>query len=62
MLISIGIMVVNFSVGILALLAVVIYNNVTYFGMKKEIEPYITCLLYTSAARRETLILTGVSC
>ena len=46
MLISIGIMVVNFSVGILALLAVVIYNNVTYFGMKKEIEPYITSFAY----------------
>ena len=46
MLVSIGIMVVNFSVGILALLAVVIYNNVTYFGMKKEIEPYITSFAY----------------
>ena len=46
MLISIGIMVVNFSVGILALLAIVIYNNVTYFGMKKEIEPYITSFAY----------------
>ena len=46
MLVSIGIMVVNFSVGILALLAVVIYNDVTYFGMKKEIEPYITSFAY----------------
>ncbi len=46
MLVSIGIMVVNFSVGILALLAVMIYNNVTYFGMKKEIEPYITSFAY----------------
>ena len=46
MLVSIGIMAVNFSVGILALLAVVIYNNVTYFGMKKEIEPYITSFAY----------------
>ena len=46
MLVSIGIMVVNFSVGILALLAVVIYNDVTYFGMKKEIEPYITSFSY----------------
>lgn len=46
MIVSIGIMVVNFSVGILALLAVVIYNDVTYFGMKKEIEPYITSFAY----------------
>ena len=44
--VSICLMAVNFSVGILAFLAVLIYNNITYFGIKKEIEPYLTSFSY----------------
>lgn len=39
-------MLVNFSVGLLFFLGVIIYNNITYFAVKKEIEPYITSFAY----------------
>lgn len=43
---GIGLMAVNFSVGLLFFLGILIYNNITYFAVKKEIEPYITSFAY----------------
>lgn len=46
MLLSAGVMFFQFTIGILCLIAVIIYNNMTYFRIKKEIEPYITSFAY----------------
>lgn len=46
LVISAGIMFINFSVGLLLFLGILIYNNLSYFRIKKEIEPYITSFAY----------------
>ena len=46
MLVSIGLMFLNLTMGIIALIAVIIYQIFTYFSIRKEIEPYITTLNY----------------
>lgn len=43
---GIMVMLVSFSVGLLLLLGVLIYNYFSYFREKKEIEPYITSFSY----------------
>ena len=42
----IGMLWVNFSVGILGIVVLVIFNIVTYFREKGEIDPYITSFSY----------------
>lgn len=44
--IAIGLIFVNMPIGILALVCVLIYNNITYFKIKNEVEPYITSFSY----------------
>lgn len=46
LLFSIGLMFYQFSIGILFFLGILIYNNFSYFRVKKEIEPYITSFGY----------------
>lgn len=46
LLFSIGLMFYQFSIGILLFLGILIYNNFSYFRVKKEIEPYITSFVY----------------
>ncbi len=43
---SIGIMFVNLPFGLLMLVCILIYNNVSYFKVKEEIEPYVTSFSY----------------
>lgn len=43
---SFGLMFVNLTAGILLLIAVISYQIITYFSIRKEIEPYITTLNY----------------
>ena len=45
-LVSIGILFIHIPLGLLALVCVLIYNNVTYFKIKNEIDPYITSFAY----------------
>lgn len=45
-LLGIGILFVNIPVGLLVLVCVLIYNNITYFKVKNEIDPYITSFAY----------------
>ncbi len=42
----IGFCFVNFSVGLFAIVAVLVYNIVNYYKEKKDIEPYITSFAY----------------
>lgn len=43
---AIGIMLANLPVGLLLLVCVMIYNNITYFRVKNEIDPYIVSFAY----------------
>ncbi len=45
-LLSIVGMLINLPIGICALVCVLIYNNISYFKIKNEIEPYITSFAY----------------
>lgn len=45
-LLGIGILFVNIPIGLLVLVCVLIYNNITYFKVKNEIDPYITSFSY----------------
>lgn len=45
-LLGIGILFVNIPIGLLVLVCVLIYNNITYFKVKNEIDPYITSFAY----------------
>lgn len=44
--VMIGMLWINFSLGIMGLVALIIYNIVTYFGEKSQIDPYITSFAY----------------
>ncbi len=44
--VCIGVLFVNIPYGLLALVCVLIYNNITYFRVKNEIDPYITSFAY----------------
>lgn len=44
--VSIGILFVHIPLGLLSLVCVLIYNNITYFKAKNEIDPYITSFAY----------------
>ncbi|MCM1190620.1 MAG: hypothetical protein NC541_15165 [bacterium] len=46
LLAMIGMLWVNFTAGILGIIVLVIYNIMTYFGEKSEIDPYITSFAY----------------
>lgn len=46
MLFAVGIMMVEFSVGLVLLSVVLIYNIITYFQQKSDIDPYITSFEY----------------
>ena len=46
LLVSIGIMFVHVPIGIVALFSVLVYNNVSYFKVKEEIDPYIVSFAY----------------
>lgn len=46
MVLSIGFMFVNFTVGFLALVALSLINIFNYFGVKNEIEPYMASFAY----------------
>lgn len=43
---AIGVIFVNIPVGLLMLVCVFIYNNITYFKSKNEIDPYVTSFTY----------------
>ena len=43
---AIGMMFANLPMGLLLLVCVLIYNNITYFRVKNEIDPYITSFAY----------------
>lgn len=43
---SIGLLFVHMPLGLLCLVCVLIYNNITYFKIKNEIDPYITSFSY----------------
>lgn len=43
---AIGVIFVNIPVGLLILVCVFIYNNITYFKSKNEIDPYVTSFTY----------------
>ncbi|MDD6491104.1 MAG: hypothetical protein PUG54_02615 [Firmicutes bacterium] len=43
---SIAGMFINLPIGLCALVCVLIYNNISYFRIKNEIEPYITSFAY----------------
>lgn len=43
---SIGVMFVNIPFGLVAFGSVMVYNNVSYFKVKNEIDPYITSFAY----------------
>lgn len=45
-LVSIGLLFIHIPLGLLALVCVLIYNNITYFKIKNEIDPYITSFSY----------------
>ena len=46
LLASIGMMFANLPVGLLLLVCILIYNNITYFRVKSEIDPYIVSFAY----------------
>lgn len=46
LIISIGIMFVNIPFGLVAFGIIMVYNNVSYFKVKNEIDPYITSFAY----------------
>lgn len=46
LLAAIGVIFVNLPVGFLLLVCILIYNNITYFRIKSEIDPYITSFAY----------------
>jgi len=46
LLAAMGIMFFQLPMGLLALVCVLIYNNITYFRIKNEIDPYITSFAY----------------
>lgn len=45
-LIAIAVMFVNVPIGLLSLVCVFIYNNISYFKIKNEIDPYVTSFSY----------------
>lgn len=45
-LLSIGVLLVNVPIGLVVMVCILIYNNVTYFKTQKEIDPYITSFAY----------------
>lgn len=45
-LLSIGLIFVNVPLGLLALVLVLIINNLTYFKIKEQIDPYVTSFAY----------------
>ncbi|MBQ8597284.1 MAG: hypothetical protein IJ409_05805 [Lachnospiraceae bacterium] len=45
-LVAIAVMFVNVSIGMLLLICVLIYNNISYFKIKSEVDPYITSFSY----------------
>lgn len=45
-LVSAGLLFVNISAGIFGLVGVFIYNNITYFKIKNDIDPYLTSFAY----------------
>lgn len=46
LLISIGVMFVNIPFGLVAFGIIMVYNNMSYFKVKNEIDPYITSFAY----------------
>lgn len=46
LLCAIGMMFANLPVGLLLLVCILIYNNITYFRVKNEIDPYIVSFAY----------------
>ena len=46
MAVAIGLMLVNFTVGFLSLVALSLINIINYFGIKNEIEPYLASFAY----------------
>lgn len=46
LLISVGILIGNIPIGLVVMVGVLIYNNITYFKVQKEIDPYITSFAY----------------
>lgn len=46
LLVSVGILIGNLPVGLVVMVCILIYNNVTYFKVQKEIDPYITSFAY----------------
>ena len=46
LLVAIGMMFVNLPMGLLFLVCILIYNNITYFRVKNEIDPYIVSFAY----------------
>ena len=46
LLASVGILIGNIPIGLVVMVCILIYNNVTYFKVQKEIDPYITSFAY----------------
>lgn len=46
LLISVGILIGSIPIGLVVMVCILIYNNVTYFKVQKEIDPYITSFAY----------------
>lgn len=46
LLVSVGILIQNIPIGLVVMVCILIYNNVTYFKVQKEIDPYITSFAY----------------
>lgn len=46
LLLSIGVLIWNIPIGLVVMVCILIYNNITYFRMQKEIDPYITSFAY----------------
>lgn len=58
-LVSIGLLFIHIPLGLLALVCVLIYNNITYFKVKNEIDPYITSFAYIFRILRTVKKLQG---
>lgn len=46
LLVSIGIMFIHLPIGLVVMVGVLVYNNVSYFKVKEEIDPYIVSFAY----------------
>ncbi len=56
---GIGLLFIHIPLGLLALVCVLIYNNITYFKVKNEIEPYITSFAYIFRILKTVKMLQG---